>query len=316
MNRIRIGVIGVGYWGRKHVEEYTHLDFVDMRMIADVSTKNLKEVQELYGVPQTTTDYRELLASDGIDAVSVCVDNNSHYEVCKAALEAGKHVLVEKPMTMKSETAKELVDIARSKDQVLAVGHIFRFNNAINKVRELVKEKFFGKLYYMKLQWTTTFPSPEGRDILFDLAPHSFDIVNYILDEWPSHIYALARPYRRDELEEAGYVLAEFRDNVMGHIEISWLEPGKVRTVTIIGSERQAVIECLSQKVRVYESGYDYELDIERNNTLKDELIHFVNCINNHALATNSGEVGVKTVRMIEKAMESMKTGCRVETGE
>jgi len=307
MKKINVGVIGTGYWGKKHIYEYHLLDNVNVLGVSDISPENLEFCKKEYNVPYITSDYRELLENKKIDAVSVCTPNEMHYQICRDAFGANKHVLVEKPISLSSKEAKDLVKIAKEKHLILTVGHIYRFNNALHKMREFIQKGFFQKIFMIKLQWTALHPPLKGRDILFDLAPHSFDILNYLLDEWPKKITCVAKTYRRKELEESAYIIAEFGNNVLGHIELNWLVPGKTREIFIIGSDRCARINAVSQEVTIYESGYDYKLDIPRNNTIKDELSYFVNCIVSGEKAINSGEIGVKTIEMIEAAKKSMK---------
>ncbi len=254
MKKINVGVIGAGYWGKKHVYEWRLLDNANLLGVSDVSPENRELCKKEYNVPYAILDYKELLEKPEIDAVSIATPNETHYQICKDAFDAGKHVLVEKPIALESKKAKELVKIANEKDLVLAVGHIYRFNNALHKMREFVQKGFFQKIFMIKLQWTALHPPLKGRDILFDLAPHSFDILNYLLDEWPKKITCVAKTYRRKELEEAAYIIAEHKSNVLGHIELNWLIPGKTREIFIIGSDRCARINAVSQEVTIYES--------------------------------------------------------------
>ena len=155
MDRFNVGVIGVGYWGKKIVDEYSKIENVTILGVADPDEKMLAFAKERYGIKGTYKDYKELLAVPDLHAVNVCTPNAMHYQVCKDALEAGKHVLVEKPITLNSKEGKELVELAQKKGLMLSVGHIFRFNNALAEVRRLIKEeKFFGKLFLLELNWT------------------------------------------------------------------------------------------------------------------------------------------------------------------
>lgn len=314
MKKINVGVIGTGYWGKKHVYEYNWLEDVNVIGVSDLSTENLRFCKEEHDVPFATKDYHELLADPRIDAVSICTPNETHYHICKDAFEAGKHALVEKPVTLASKAAQELVALARAENLVFAVGHIYRFNDALTKMRELIRKGFFEQIFEIKLQWTTLSAPIKDRDIIFDLAPHSFDILNYLLDMWPIRICCHAKAYRRKKLEEHAYIITEFENDVTGHIELSWLVPGKVREVFVIGRGRCARINALSQQVTVYESGYEYDMNIPRNNTIKTELTHFVDCIRTGQTSTNSGEIGAKTVEMIEKTKLALSKGVTVKT--
>jgi UDP-N-acetylglucosamine 3-dehydrogenase len=291
MAKFNVGVIGVGYWGKKIVDEYSKIENVSIRGVADPDEKMLAFAKERYGVKGTYKDYKELLALPDLHAVNVCTPNAMHYKVCKDALEAGKHVLVEKPITLTSKEGKELVELAQKKGLMLSVGHIFRFNNALAEVRRLIKEeKFFGKLFLLELNWTNLEKAFPDRDVLFDLAPHMFDIQNYLLGLWPESIYCEAGPFRRAAGEETAYVLSKFKGGLVSLANISWLVPRKIRQIEIVGESRSALIDAVAQEVTVYESGYTYKLGIERNNTIRDELVHFLKSISDPQTETkNSG---------------------------
>jgi len=308
MAKHNVGIIGVGYWGKKIVDEFTKVDDVSVIGVSDLDDRNLAFCAERYGVKSGYRDYRELLAREELHAVAVAVPNAEHYRVCRDALEAGKHVLVEKPITLTSRDGRELVDLAQRKRLTLSVGHIFRFNNALAEVRRLIEEeKFFGRLFLMEQDWTNLEKAFPDRDVLFDLAPHMFDIQNYLFGQWPIEISCVGGPFRREEGEETAYVLSRFADGAIAMANISWLVPRKTRQIVLVGENRSAVIDAVGQEVTVYESGYTYKLHVERNNTIRDELIHFVESFSDPATETrNSGAIGVKTVELIEAAKKSL----------
>ena len=317
MRKMNVAVIGAGYWGKKIVSEYAQLaksnSGVSLHSVCDLSKENLALCELSFHVPFVTEHHKEVIACPEIDAVHICTPNASHYEICKEALEAGKHVLVEKPMSLNSSEALRLVDLAHAKNRVLSVGHIFRFNKALEKVRSLVEDRFFGDLFWLKLQWTTLMPPMEGRDIITDLAPHPFDILNFLLGTWPMKITCKAKAYRREKLEEIAYIIAEFKNNITANIELSWLTPGKTREVSVMGSKRFVKIDCLTQEVTAFENGNFYNISIERNNTIEAELTHFLKCIqDNHASKTeysnkNGGLLGAKIVKLLEAARKSVE---------
>ena len=311
MAKYNVGIIGVGYWGKKLVDEFTKVEEANVIGVSDLDDKNLQFCADRYGVKTGYKDYKQLLAMKDLHAVAVAVPNAMHYQVCKDALNAGKHVLVEKPITMTSKEGKELVELAQAKKLTLAVGHIFRFNSALAEVRRLNKEEqYFGKIFLVELNWLNLEKAFPDRDVLFDLAPHMFDIQNYILDQWPSEVSCTGGPFRRDKGEETAYVISKYRDGVIAMSNISWLVPKKTRQVFIAGESRSALIDAVAQKITVYESGYTKEIHIIPNNTIRDELIHFVQSFKDPQKETkNSGAIGVRTVELIEAAKRSMKEG-------
>ena len=315
MKKLKIGVIGVGYWGKKIVEEYTELskgnEGVSVESVCDLNEENLKYCKERFGIANVYHDYSELLSIPEIDAVNICTSNETHYRICKDALNANKHVLLEKPMTLKSSEAYELVRLAEKKGLTLSVGHIFRFNNALRKVRELLKEGFFGDLYYLDLQWTTLF-NAQNRDIITDLAPHPFDILNFLTDMWPERITCVAKGYRDHKREEIAFISSEFENRIMGHMHLSWLMPGKTRLVRVSGSKNAAEIDCLSQEVNVSDGQKRYSLDVNENNTIRSELEYFLECIRNSSSGreytnNNDGIVGARVVELLEASKRSIE---------
>ena len=307
---LKIGVIGAGRWGKKHIDEYSKIKNVELSWISDINEESLMSLKGQYKV---STDYNDVLNSD-VEAVSICTSNETHYEVCKAALEARKHVLVEKPLTLQPKKAYELVDIAQQSNRLLAVGHLFRYNNAINEVKKLVENKFFGDLYYLRLQWTIQWMPqiyPDKQlDIIVDMMPHLYDIMNYLTGLWPKKITCFGKAFIKKDLEDTAFIICEFPNNLITHSEISWTLPEKVREVDLIGQKAAVKIQAVSQKVTVFEgSNEGKNLDIQENNTLGDELRHFIDAVKNGKTVSNDGEIGAKTVELVEATRKSLEQG-------
>jgi len=304
-------VIGAGRWGKKHIDEYSKMKDVEILGVSDLSKENLKLCKEKYNISNVSTDYNDVLSSD-VEAVSICTSNETHFKVCKEALLADKHVLVEKPLTLQSKKAYELVNIAKKSNRLLAVGHLFRYNNAINEVKKLVENKFFGDLYYLRFQWTIQWMPqiyPDKQlDIVVDMMPHLFDIMNYLTGLWPKKITCFGKDFIKKDLEDTAFIICELPNNIMTHSEISWTLPEKVREVDVIGSKACAKIQAVSQKVIVFEgSNEGRKLSIKKNNTLDDELRHFVDAIKNNLFVSNNGEIGAKTVELVESTRKSLE---------
>jgi predicted dehydrogenase len=310
MVKFNVGVIGAGYWGKKILYEYSTIKNVGIVGVSDLIQENLDHAKDRFDVEVLSTDYNDILDNKDIFAVNISTPNSTHFEVCKAALEKGKHVLIEKPITLNSDDAKKLIEIAKDGNLALSVGHIYRFNNALAEMRRLIEENFFGKIYLIELTWVNLEPLFEDRDVLFDLAPHSFDILNYLTGEWPVDISCIGGAYRRKEPEETAYIAARFSDGIVAHANLSWLVPKKKRDVLIVGENRTAEVGAVTQEVVIHESGYTYKLGIERNNTIRDELLHFIQSTGDPTAETkNSGFVGMKVVEMIESSFTSMREG-------
>ena len=312
---LKVGVIGAGRWGKKHIDEYSKMKDVELLWVSDLVEKNLKDCQEQFNIKNISNNYNDVLSSD-VEAVSICTSNETHFKVCKDALIAGKNVLVEKPLTLDPKKAYELVDITKESGKLLAVGHLFRYNNAINEVKKLVENKFLGDLYYLRLQWTIQWMPqiyPDKKlDIIVDMMPHLYDIMNYLTGLWPEKITCFGKAFIKKDLEDTAFVLCEFPKNIMTHSEISWTLPEKVREVDIIGSKACAKIQAISQKVTLFEgSNEGKNLKIKENNTLGDELKQFTEAVKNGSVVSNDGKIGAKTVELVEatrKSLEQEKT--------
>jgi UDP-N-acetylglucosamine 3-dehydrogenase len=306
--KVNVGIIGVGYWGKKIVDEYSHIDSAKIDGVSDLDEANLQICAQKYGIANGYKDYKHLLARETIDAVSICVPNAQHYSIARAALDAGKHVLVEKPFTLNSKEGSELVEIARQKRLCLSVGHIFRFNNALAEVRRLIREKdFFGRLFLIDMSWGNLERAFPDRDIIWDQGPHIFDIQNYLMDEWPVELNCIGGAFRRETGEESAYIGTRFKNGAMAMASISWLIARKTRQILLTGELRSAQIDAVAQKLTIYENGFAKEIAIQPNNTIRDELVHFVESIGrNDGEPVNHASIGVKTVELIEDAKQSM----------
>ncbi len=300
---LNVGVIGAGYWGKKHVEEYARIG-ADV-FVADLSDENLKLCRERFGA-KTTKNYMDVLADDKVRFVSVCTPNDSHYPLCKEALEAGKHVLVEKPLCKTVEEGRDLIKTALRNEVALVVGHVFRFNCAVNKIRDMLKRKEFGEIFMAKLKWTNLEPVFHDRDVIFDLAPHPFDLVDYLFGKTPDEISCIGNSFRQKKVLEAAFINARIED-VLVSIELSWITPKKERSLVLVGSKKSAFVDLGQQKITLYDNATNVfsELDIVANNTIQDELLGFIHSAQNKTESIADAEVGLKSIQMIALAEQS-----------
>lgn len=304
---MNVGVIGVGYWGSKVVREYidmVHDGIIDGVGICDAREEALNKFKD-NSIIKKSTNYKEFLGSNEINAVHIAVNNNFHYDVAKEALINGKHVLLEKPMATEANKAYELVELSANNGLILQVGHIFRFANVIRKAKELVNKNYFGSIRYFTLKWTTLMQPIKGVDIIWDLLPHPLDIIHFLTGKWPSTWQVMTRAYRRSELNEMAFINLDYGDFV-ANIELSWLTAERKRIMEIIGEKRMAKVECVKQKMHVFENGKEFDIDIEANNTIKEEALNFIGSIKNKKMPFNSHIIGAKNVDVIEKIMESI----------
>lgn len=310
---VGVGVIGAGYWGRKLIQEYLSSERssgnVRLIKICDSSLSALLDCEQKLSINhnQLTRRVKDVIDDNKISAVHIAAPNHTHYSLAKMALEAGKDVLVEKPMTLNSSEAYELVDLAESRKRVLHVGHIFRFNSALQSAHRLLKTGTVGRVFYLRIQWTDSCYFPD-RDIIFDLGPHPIDILNHLLDSWPEQLSGFTRGYRSSpDHEEVTYAIAEYPHDVFAHIELSWLHPKKTREVTVVGSEATLVIDCLKQRLARFSNGNTQDIPVSVNNTIESEIAHFARCVAQHSTSRESGLIGARTVEALEAIRRSMQ---------
>lgn len=342
---IRVAVFGAGYWGTKLCREYAAIERsvkdVSLAWVVDSSTAALNSISAELGQSRRTfcTEYQTALSSSDVDAVHIALPTPLHYTAARAALEAGKHVLVEKPMTLSSREAFKLASLAEERGLVLQVGNIFRFNSSLRMVRHMIHENRIGKVFYAKLEWTTDqIPSGE-RDIVFDLAPHPVDVLNYLLDEWPIRVDAVGASYVRmkESLEEMAFVNLDFPDGIAANVYLSWIQPGgKDRLVRIVAEHGTLLCDALNQTVTMYtkegekripaslfpklyppngnlsftESGGGPEVP---NNTMRDMQLHFLDAVRGRGPQFNSGLIGAREIEILEAITRAMRTR-RAET--
>jgi predicted dehydrogenase len=255
-------------------------------------------------------DYDEILEDPKIVGVHIATPNETHYELAMKAIAAGKNVLLEKPMCLNSRDAFRLARQAEKNGAVLLIGHIFRFNNAINKVKQMVENGEINGVRCLELRWVSAMPPPPGRDIIFDLAPHPVDILNHIFEEWPTKLYVKGRSYERRKvgLEEVAFATMEFPGDVFASLTLSWIHHGpRERTILIINEKNAIMIEAVEQRITLFEKDIKKEIFVERNNTIESEINHFIDRIKNGVPPINSPLIGVRNVTVLEAMRKSLR---------
>ena len=309
---MKVGVIGVGYWGKKHVDEYSNLGHEVF--VSDLSQENMNFCKANFGA-NPVNDYTEILKNDEIKCVSICTPNATHYKFATEALKAGKNVLLEKPIATNIEDAKKIISLAHEQNLTLLVGHIFRFSNVINKVKELLESKKLGTIYTIKMSWTNYEPIFHDRDILFDLGVHPLDIIDNLFQCTPSKLYCTGEGFRQKNPEYAiiNYHFNNSVDNrdIFVNIELSWLNPIRNRKIILVGSEKTAIVDCVPQSISIInnKSGVTESIAVTPNNTIQDELQYFLEKSNlNQKISSPapSGEIAKKILEIIEIAKKSL----------
>jgi UDP-N-acetylglucosamine 3-dehydrogenase len=312
---LNVSVIGAGYWGKKVIREILNVSRttgrVNLCSVVDNSPSMLEQCMREFGPLDYRLNYQGLLSDSATSAVHICSPNSTHFQVASDFLRSKKHVLVEKPLALRSREADELVRLADEKQRVLAVGHVHRFNNGINELKRIVQSGMLGDIFYLRLQWTGYLPPQRDRDVITDLGPHPFDICNNILGTWPTKISCRGRGYRGGAGDEVAFITAEHVDGVNANIELSWLDSEKRRDVTVVGSDAVARLDCLDQKLVVQRSDKTETMSTVPSNTLQEEIIHFARCVENSSASepyTNlsDGGIGAGVVRLLEASKRSL----------
>jgi len=324
---IRFGVIGYGYWGPNIVRNLRGLDSTQVVAICDQSEAALRRAKQAFPEVHVTKDSSELLSSPDIDAVAVITPVWTHFELAKAALRNGKHVFCEKPFTSTSAQATQLIDLAEQKNLQLMVDHTFLFTGAVKKIRQLIDDGTLGKLYYYDSTRVNLGLFQHDVNVLWDLAPHDLSIADHLIGERPEAIVATGESHLNGHADVA-YMTIYYPDNVIAHINVNWLSPVKIRTTLIGGEKKMLVWNDLEadEKIRIYDKGVQvqnktgvYDLlvsyrsgdmwapKIENTEALKAELAYFVQCIASGERPINDGLAGLRIVRMLEAAEESLK---------
>ncbi len=316
MRPIRIAVIGAGYWGRKVIREIIDLSRttgnVELHAVADNSPTILEQCQREFGKLDYRLDYRTLLLDPELDAVHICTPNSTHYEVASSFLREGKNTLVEKPLTLKSGEAYDLLKQAQAKNRVLCAGHIHRFNNGVKELQRAINTGVLGDLYYLRLEWTGFLLPQSQREVITDLAPHPFDISNYLLNAWPTKVSCRGKGFRTKENEEVAFINAEYSNGLCMNVEVSWLDRQKRRNVTVVGSEGIARLDCGGQTAVLQHGDQIDRVNITPSNTLRMEISHFADCISHNARSESfpnlsDGLLGAQVVTLLEASRESLR---------
>lgn len=323
---MNFGVIGYGYWGPNIVRNITSLEDSQVIAIAEMSPSARNRAQKAYPGIYVTTDSQEVILSTKIDAVAIVTPVWTHYELAKAALKNGKHVFVEKPFTSNTAQAEELINLAQQQNLTIMVDYTFLFTGAVKKISQLLDEGTLGKLYYYDATRVNLGLFQHDINVLWDLAPHDLSIMDYLIKATPEAVIATGQNHLNGH-EDVAYMTLYFPEKVIAHINVNWLSPVKVRTTLMGGEKRMLVWNDLDadEKVKVYDKGVDitnregvYDLlvnyrsgdmwapQLEQGEALRQELSYFVECISSGRQPSNDGCAGLRVVKILEAASESL----------
>ncbi len=325
---IRVGVIGYGYWGPNLVRNFAESPATQVIAVSDMSEQRLAQAQRRHPGIGVTTDCEDIFNDPDIDAVVIATPVSTHYPLGMAALQAGKHLLMSKPLADSSAHGQRLIDEATSRHLVLMVDHTFLYTGAVRKIKQLVDDGSLGSLYYYDSVRVNLGLFQHDVNVLWDLAVHDLAIMEHVLGEQPCAVAATGATHVPGQLANMAYLTCFFRGSLIAHHHVNWLAPVKVRR-TLIGGDRQMIVyDDLepSEKVKVYDKGVTLRSGSERvyesmvgyrtgdmwapqvslTEALRVEAQHFAECIRNGLSPLSDGESGLRVVRTLEAAVESM----------
>jgi predicted dehydrogenase len=329
---MKIGVVGLGYWGPNLVRNFLSTEGIEGAVCYDVSEKNAARTKKRFPMVELAASYNDLLSRPDLDAVVLATPVSTHYSLGIEALRAGKHLLVEKPLTTKATEAIDLINEAERRDLVLMVDHTFIYTGAVRKIRELADYSLLGDIMYFDSVRVNLGLFQHDINVIWDLAAHDLSIMDYVLEARPFAVSAFGASHFNGVADMA-YITARFENNMVAHFHVNWLSPVKIRRILIGGTKLMVVYDDMdpSEKIKVYDKG----VDIKGEESIQSALVHyrtgdmfapkvdltealsliaaeFVDCINTHRRPVTDGQAGLNVVRVLEAADASLQQGGRV----
>lgn len=333
---VKLGIIGCGYWGPNLVRNFNNIDNAEMLFCADKDESRLNHIKSLYPRISVTRNYNDILESKDVDAVVIATPIETHYKIAKDALNANKHVLVEKPITKSSEEATDLIRSAEKNGKVLMVDHTFEYSPYVRKIKEIIDKNELGQIFTIDMIRVNLGLFQEKVNVIFDLAPHDISMLLYYLGELPLYARAIGMSYIRKGIEDDAHINFEFKNKIMANIHVSWLDPCKIRRTTIVGNKKMLVFDdtASEEKIKIYDKGvaiqenslpkqpyYDtyeqwvltyrsgdiYTPKIDNKEPLSVMANHFIDSIENNKKPLTDGYSGLRVVKVLEAAQHSLK---------
>ncbi|MCC6176366.1 MAG: Gfo/Idh/MocA family oxidoreductase [Chloroflexi bacterium] len=327
-DRVRVGVVGLGYWGPKLVRNLAETPDAELSWVVDLDDSRLARIRVQYPTTRVTDDYFEMLASD-VEAVVIATPIRTHYELARAALLRGKHVMVEKPLAATRVEAEELVALADRRGLTLMVGHTFIYHPAVRALRDIIERGTLGHIYYIDMARLNLGLFRNDVNVVWDLVPHDLSILLYMLRATPRHVSARGSANVNPAVHDVAYLEFVYDDAMIAHVHVSWLDPCKVRRITIVGSKKMLVFNDVddAEKIRIYDKGVDppFETDefsnfhlsyrygdvtipfIRNEEPLQAQCRHFVECIQTGTRPDTDGMDGLRVVSILEQADRSLR---------
>jgi predicted dehydrogenase len=333
---IKVGVVGCGYWGPNLIRNFRSLPDCRLKMMCDISEDRLKHLRTLYPDVEGETNYEHMLNGAGLDAVVIATAVRFHHPMAKASLLAGKHTFIEKPFAPSSAECEELIALAKAKGLVLMIGHTFLYSPPVRKIKEIVDRGDIGEIRYICARRLNLGLFQKDINVTWDLAPHDISIILHIMGEEPVSLNCRGSAHVTPGIEDVTALWLNFSRERSAIVHSSWLDPRKIREMTIVGSKRMVVYDDVAQqeKIKIYDARverpphYDtfaefhyayhygdmYSPYVKQEEPLKTECQHFLDCIKSGKSPLTSGEKGLEVVRILEASTKSLKeNGASIE---
>jgi predicted dehydrogenase len=326
---VTVAVVGAGHWGKNLVRNYAQMDATELKYVCDTNPKVREAMAMAYPQAKVVEDCSAAIADPDVEAVVVAVEAPRHYEIARAAVDAGKHVYVEKPMTLCSRHAGELLEAAEAKGVRLMVGHLLEYHPAVNYIKDMIANHTAGDPLYLYFQRVNLGIVRQAENAWWSLAPHDVSVACYLFDAEPVSVSASGQAYLQQGVEDVVFATLKFADGRMAHIHVSWLDPHKIRRVTLVGSEKMVVFDDMeaSEKIRVYDKGavvksvesYVEAITLRTGDILipkipsveplRTECEHFIECIERDRTPRSDGRDGLRVVKVLEAGSKSLAEG-------
>jgi predicted dehydrogenase len=324
---INVAVVGAGAWGKNHIRVFSEIPNVRLKYICDQDSSKLSFLEKAYPQSKMVKDLGPILHDPEVRGIVVASSALSHYSLSKEILLADKDVLVEKPMALNSKEAEEMLEIAEKRGRTLMVGHLLIYHSVVDRLKEMVSSGALGKIYYIYTQRVNLGVIRQDENALLSFAPHDLSVILYLLEEQPVVVSSHGESYIQKGIEDVVFLSLQFSDGKIANIHLSWLDPHKLRRVTIVGSKKMVVFDDMeaSEKLRIYDKGvknlsYDTYGEylslrfgditipsIKMVEPLRAEAEHFIQCIESRKEPKTGGRDGLKVVKIIEAAQKSLK---------
>jgi len=326
---LSVAVVGAGYWGKNLVRNFATAERCNLKYVCDLDEKLLAKQKRNFPFVKTSTNVEEILEDSEVDAVVVATDVPTHFRVAQKSLEASKHTYVEKPLTSNAGDAKALVELAKEKKVKLMVGHLLEYHPAVSFLKEMIDKGAIGQPYYMYTQRVNLGIVRQNENAWWSLAPHDISVICYLLGSEPVSVAAHGQCYLQKDIEDVVFATIKFSDGKVANVHCSWLDPHKIRKMTVVGSEKMVTFDDMeaTEKIRMYDKGAAIKHDITTSyadiislrfgdivipkvpggEPLALECSHFIDCVLDNSPIRSDGIDGLRVVRVLEAGQKSLK---------